>query len=611
MRKSIGFFKIIEYTLISFFFVVCFLTFLKVQLWDYDFWWHIATGRYIVSTGSLPDNDPFSYTSTLEENKNQFPERENFILKQYWLSQIVFYFIYDYAGPKGIILFRALLLTLTLILVFRRLHRWSVSLPVSFIFLFTLFSLLTNATGERPVLFTILFTGAAFFILEDFQDNRDKKILLLIPLMFFWSNMHGGFVAGVAIIGVYMFGEGIKKMIKKSNYTKNESALFYTTAVLALLASFVNPTGWHAFAIAFSPQYKPFTQGIQEYASPIFLYAGKVAPVNYWYVFLVILFPLILAVRNKRLDITHIMLLSGFLAMSISAIRFIEYYALSAAMVLGRESDILIKDLLRKRFSSRTYEKILAGLVVAALFSLLLFTIGFFKFEMFALNVAKEFSVPIGAVDYIEKNALSGNMFNDYGYGGYLEWRLYPKYKTFIDSRGLNIAVMNEFRWITGTVGYENFSGEVSESIAKIPLWERLLYHYNINFMLLSMFDIFAQIPPVIFQLIESDKWAPVYCDSISIIFVRNNDQNSAIIKKDRISKEIVLNRIVVSGIRYALNNKVNPRSLISIGDTFHKMGRLNDALTAYQYALKRMPENQIIQVRITRIEAEITSKSK
>ena len=611
MWKSISSFKTVEYALISLFFVVCFLTFLKVDLWDYDFWWHIATGRYIVETGSLPDKDPFSYTSTLEENKNQFPEREDFILKQYWLSQIFFYFIYEHTGVKGIIFLRSLLLTLTLVVVFWRLLKWSVSFPVSFIFLFTLFSLLTNATGERPVLFTILFTGIVFFILENFRDNRDKKIFLLIPLMLLWANMHGGFIVGVIIITVYIFGEGVKKVIGRSKYTKKESVLFYAAAVLALLASFANPMGWRALTIAFSPKYKPFTQGIQEYASPFFLYTEKIVPVNYWYIFMAVLFPIVLIVRNKKIDGIHIVLLSGFFIMSVSAIRFIEYYIIIAAMILGRESDVMIRGLLRKRFSSNAHEKILAGLTVFALFSLLLFAFGVYKSKQFTFDIAKGYSVPVKAVDFIEENHLSGNMLNDYGYGGYLTWRLYPKYKTFIDSRGLNIAVMTEFQWITGTVGYENFSGEVDSSITKIPLWERLADHYDINFMLLSIFDIFTQIPPVIFQLVESDKWVPIYCDYISVIFVRNTELNSDIIKKHTIPKEVVYNTIIFRGATHALFNKVNPRSLIAIGDIFFKMGRLKDALTAYQYALNRMPTNPAIQEKVTKIEAEITSKSK
>lgn len=609
--KSARIFRAIKFFIITLFFIGIFLALLRVALWDYDFWWHVATGRYIVSTGSLPDKDPFSYTSTLEENKNKFPERENFILKQYWLSQVIFYLIYDNADAKGIILLRTILLVATLLLVFWRLQRWSVSFPVSFIFVFTLFSLLTSSTGERPVLFTIFFTVLTFFILEDFKDKKDKRIFLLIPIMLLWSNMHGGFILGVAVIMVFILGEGIKIILRKTVYSGREISLFYAATIIALAFSFINPTGWDAFSIAFSSKYKPFTQGIQEYASPFFLYKEKVYPVNYWYISLVALFPALIIIRKRKIDLTHIILLSGLLMMSLSAIRFIVYYGLIASMIIGKELDIFIKEILRTRFSEEAYEKMLNVLTIVAILSVILYISGIHKFEKFRFGIAKGRSVPAAAVDFIEENRLSGNMFNDYGYGGYLAWRLYPQHKTFIDSRGLNIGVMTEFSWITQTVGYTDFSGGIDASIATTPLWERLINHYDINFMLLAPFDIYAQLQPLIFQLIESDKWVPVYCDFISIIFVRNVDQNGSIIKKSRLSKEVIYNRIAVRGIDYALFNKVNPRSLISIGDTFYKMGRLEDALTAYQYALKRMPNNPMIQEKINQVEAEIAINNK
>src|SRR3972149_7888916 len=84
--------------LISSFFYV----FISAKLFDSDFWWHISTGRYIVETGSIPDKDPFSYTSNLVENRNLFQERENFILKQYWLGQGIFFFFYDFSWSGGV-----------------------------------------------------------------------------------------------------------------------------------------------------------------------------------------------------------------------------------------------------------------------------------------------------------------------------------------------------------------------------------------------------------------------------------------------------------------------------------------------------------------------------
>ena len=580
-----------------------------MDLWDYDFWWHIATGRYIITEGHLPENDPFSFTSTMEENNNLFPERENFILKQYWLGQIIFYLLYQYTGPKGIILLRSSLYIMTLLFVLWRLQRWSVSIPVSFISVFSLFMLMTSRlTGERPVLFTILFTAVLFFILEDFKDKKDKRIFLVLPLMLLWSNLHGGFILGAVIIVIFMFSEGLKIILKRSVYTRRELTTFYIATILALGFSFINPTGWEAFAIAFSSKYKPFVDGIQEYDSLFVVYRERLSSTNSWYVALAVLFPVVLLIRNRRLDFTHIMLLSVLLIMSVSAVRFQCYYGIIAAMIIWREIDIWLKDMFRIRFSEQVYGKLLNWLTLATLFSLILFMASFTSFKSPGFNVASAYSVPERAVDFVEKNRLKGNMFNDYGYGGYLTWRLYPREKTFIDSRALNFTIMTEFGWIVRAVD-SIYRKEPSPT--KGPLWERLLSHYNINLMFLSLHDVHGTVLPVVFKLSESDKWAPVYCDPISIIFVKNNEQNRNVIERFRLSKEVIYNTIIYKSANLALLKRVNPRPLMSLGETFYKMGRLNDAIKAYQYALKRMPESPVIKGRLAQIESELKMKEK
>jgi hypothetical protein len=588
--------------------LIFFLHFLRINLWDHDLWWHIATGRYIVTERHLPEKDPFSFTSEMEENNNLFPERENFILKQYWLGQVIFYLLYDYAGPKGIILLRSSLYIMTILFVLWRLQRWSVSLPVSFISVFSLFMLMTaRLTGERPVLFTILFTAVLFFILEDFKDKKDKRIFLLLPLMLLWSNLHGGFILGVVIIMIFMLGEGLKIILRRSIYTRREIILFYAATIAALVFSFINPTGWDAFVIALSSKYKPFIEGIQEYDSPFVVYRERLSVINYWYVALAVLFPIVLIIRNRKLDFTHIILLSVLLIMSVSAVRFVDYYGIIAVMVMGKEIDVWIKNLFKIRFSEQKHVKLMRWLTVASLFSLIFFIAGStFKSPGFAL--ARNYSVPEKAVDFIEKNRLKGNMFNDFAYGGYLTWRLYPKEKTFIDTRALNFTVMTEFGWIVRTV---DSIYRTEPSPTKGPLWERLLNHYNINFVFLNPHDVHGTVLRIIFKLTESDKWAPVYCDPISIIFVRNTEQNRHVIEKSRLSKEVIYNTLIYQSAKLALLKTVNPRPLMSLGETFYQMGRLDDAIKAYQYALKRMPESPVIKARLAQIKSEMKMKEK
>lgn len=595
--------------IIIFAFVILLSTFLyvylSVSLFDSDFWWHIATGKYIVETGTIPDRDPFSFTANREENRNLLPERENFLLKQYWLGQTIFYLIFDLFGPKGIIALRALILFMALLLVLWRLTRLKVSFYIIFVFIFFVYLDLARFTGERPVLFTILFTVLTFIILEEFKQNKTKIILLLIPLMLLWANLHGGFIIGVVIIGINMIFEGIKIILKKADYTKQEISLFYIVTILALGASYINPTGWEAFSIAISPKYKFLETGIQEYQSPFVLYFNKLSSIDYGYVLLVVLFPVILLLRNRKIDVTNVVLLAGLFIMAVKSGRYTIYYVSIAAIVLGKETDILVRQLFT-RISEKTFTKIHTAFAVLALISSLIFFVGVFKFQWLQMDVARGSFVPEKTVDFIEENKLEGNMLNTATYGGYIAWRLYPWKKTFIDTRWLNYTVQQEFAWIANTV--ESLSGKELTK-GKKPLWKRLLKNYDINFVVIETLDVYGNVPKLLLTLTEDDDWAPVYAEPMAFVFIRNIPENSTIIKKFRLQKDQVYNTVIIVAAQMAIYKQSNPKYLTTLGKTFYSMGRLNDALTAYEYALQRFPKEQYAHDMIARIKSELKDK--
>ena len=53
------------------------------------------------------------------------------------------------------------------------------------------------------------------------------------------------------------------------------------------------------------------------------------------------------------------------------------------------------------------------------------------------------------------------------------------------------------------------------------------------------------------------------------------------------------------------------PKYLLSLAETFHKMGRLKDSVTAYEYALKRSPHKEEIRKEIEKIEDELKEKTR
>lgn len=597
-------------TLLSFFilFSAFSYNYLSVKLWDYDFWWHIATGRYIVENGHLPSSDPFSYTSELAENKNLYPLWESFILKQYWLAQIIFYLIYKTFGDMGIIILRSLILMSVVLSVFWGLKRKDVNFYISFPFVFLTYLTTLTYTGERPVLFTLLFSVLVFLLIDGFKNNRTKTIFLLIPLMLLWANMHGGFIIGDIIIVVFIIGETLNIILRRFTYAKHELLIFYSVAVLSIAVSYINPNGFAAFIIALSPTYKIFQSGIQEYQSVFYLYRNNIRSIDIGYIALAAIFPiiLILRVRARKMDLSHIILLSGLLFMSITALRFMIYYVAIGAIVLGREANHLIEGLFANRGFLRKQKWLLNAFAVIILLSSIAYTIGVINFERFKFAKATRYSVPEGAVNFIEGKRLSGNIYNDFGFGGYVTWRLYPWKKTFIDTRSLNSTVISESKWII--LATESIKNKKLRD-GKIPLWERLLDHYNIDLILLSNLDTFGTVPPLLITLLESDKWVPVYVDLISVIFIRNSENNLKIIKKYKVPRDDVYNAVVIQATQWALFKENNPLYLISLGDIFHKMGRMNDALTAYEYALKRFPRNHPGRLKVEEMKRKMESK--
>jgi hypothetical protein len=586
-------------------FFTFFYSYLSVPLWDYDFWWHISTGRYISENGHLPEKDPFSYTSDLAENKNLLPRYETLILKNYWLCQIFFYEIYKTFGAMGMIILRSLILMLVVLFVYWGLRRDSVKFYIIFPFVFLTWYTTMSFTGERPVLFTLLFSVLSFLLLDSFKKTRARTIFFLIPLMLLWANLHAGFIIGDIIIAAFITGETLDIMLKRTAYTKNELFVFYSVTMSSIAVSGINPNGFSALIVSLSPGFRIMTAGSQEYQSVFPLYWSKIRSMDIGYIILLALSPLILILRARKMNLSHIILLSGFLLMSIVSLRFIAYFVAIGTLIVGREINHVIGKLFEKGTSKKAQTLLTGIFAVIILLSTVVYAVGVVKFEKFRFKKAIWYSVPKGAVDFIEKNRLSGNIFNDFGFGGYLTWRLYPWKKTFVDTRTLNYTIDKEYEWILKTVESIK-SKELPEG--KTPLWKRLLDHYNVNIILLDTLGVQGGVPPLLLKLMEDDTWVPVYVDLISIVFVRNTEDNQDIIKIFRVPKEMVYNAVTVRAIEWAMMTG-NPAYLTALGDIFFKRGMLKDGITAYEYAAKRLPFNHSFRLKIEQIEKQMESK--
>ena len=110
-------------------------------------------------------------------------------------------------------------------------------------------------------------------------------------------------------------------------------------------------------------------------------------------------------------------------------------------------------------------------------------------------------AAPKAALDFVRKAGITGNVFNNYGFGGYLIFKEIP---TFIDGRAPPYT--------------DNFLREYFDAVrlADIKGAFQLLDQYKVTWALLRPTD------PLAKALAESKQWHDVYSDKYSVVLVRS-----------------------------------------------------------------------------------------
>lgn len=119
---------------------------------------------------------------------------------------------------------------------------------------------------------------------------------------------------------------------------------------------------------------------------------------------------------------------------------------------------------------------------------------------------------PVDAVQFMKKERLTGNMFNNDEFGDYIIYAAWPEYKVFFDGR---------------SDMYGEKIGEEYLKVAGIKTgWDKVLMKYNINWI------IYNANSPLSNLLLERNDWKLIYADKVANIFVKNTLENQRLINK-------------------------------------------------------------------------------
>ncbi len=446
---------------------------------------HLLMGRYIVETRSIPRVEMFSYLYA------GLP-----YVAHEWFADVVYYLAYWSLGLGGVVLVTALLIAST----FSVLYSAVVSRTQEP--LLTLFLVAWGAACSywhwvaRPHLFSMLFLSIWLVMVDRIARGRRVRLWLLPALMAIWANTHAEFVAGFLVLLAYLAGWVWIWLRERSDADAAVLRNLALTTGLSAVASLLNPFGMDAWrtVLAYLTN-NQLMSTILEARAPDFSSSAFAAEFS-----LMIFALLILGLRKGRVPPAHAILLAGFTALALRSGRNIHLYSIVAPFALaGPLVDIAETGFLRRLAAGFARVEaqlrgavwpVLTVLVCAAL--LVTGRIGAdYKFDPTIF--------PVESMHWLRANPQSGRMFNDFLWGGYLVWNLWPSQQDFIDSQ------MDT----TGAATRQYLTVQNLESG-----WQSVLDRYQVAWAIVPINS------PLSHQLV-ADGWRVLHQDTTAIILRR------------------------------------------------------------------------------------------
>jgi len=483
------------------------------QIVDNDVFFHVKVGQYILENQSIPAQDVFSHTI------NGRPWLNN-----QWFAEIIFYLIYSFLNLNGLILFKTIILCSVFLIMFSTFFKRN---EYSWLYFFIAALSVIISSGrfiERPENLTLLFTAIYLYIFI-----KGRRFLPVIPIIqLFWVNIHGGFVIGLFLTAFFVTGEIIEtkipyfsKLRPKGNSLKLGNLFMLLLAVF--FVCFANPYGYKLAAYPLSFMGNKFLQkNVLEWLSPFLYIHMNREDIILSFILLFILCVLSFILNIKKMRPFLLLCFMAFLYLGLLARRNLTLFAIFSSIFFGLNiTSIIDRSLTLKRILSkaRTTMSICLILILGAL----IFSIATNRYynwlgvpQDFGLGVSRTLE-PVLASNFIKENDIKGNLFNDYDFGAYFIYSLYPSQRGFIDGR-------------IDTYGEDFYKNDYMAFLSgDINTVKKLSDKYKIDIFVLKM----GKEQPLMSNLLKDSKgFKLVYFDEASVIIARDTEQNEELISK-------------------------------------------------------------------------------
>jgi len=405
---------------------------------DPDFGWRLVGGGVFAQNG-LPQKDIFSYTMPTFA-----------WVDHAWSQSILINYLYTRFGQTGTSFLYMLLPLLSLFIVAQTLKDYlndkDFFKNIGFIFggrfffskflhlspqnfgFFAGFPFWLGAStfmifsGVRVQLASWLLMAILYFIL--FAKGQYKKLRYYLPVFFLiWANLHGSFLSGLMALTVFI--------LLKSYREKHILISDYLLILFSFLLTLVNPYGvgiWRE--VISSVTDSNLRSNIIEWMPAFFMFDLSI-------IFLMVVSFVFIFHYKSKFTLEEIGLFLLFSFQAIFTRRHLPLWSIFAVPVAVKGIYYLYQDAKRTKLSKERFNKVYKW---AWIISIIFFVIDGNTAFSEALKLREGKYYPSEAVNYLSENIPKGEIFSDYGWGGYLIWKL-PAKKVFVDGR------MPSWRW--------------------------------------------------------------------------------------------------------------------------------------------------------------------
>lgn len=477
---------------------------------------HFLTGKIILETHQIPKTNLFSYTYP------NFP-----FINHHWLSEVIFYITYQAIGFNGLLIFSTIIVALAFSLVFFFSLKQANNIEALSIASLLLFRVLFERTDVRPEIFSFLFLSIFIFILYKYKKQQTKWIFILPVIELLWVNMHIYFPVGIAVIGLFLIDSII---IRKKIYCRYIGILAIVFLGIVFTV-FLNPNGVTGALYPFRV-FQNYGYSIEENQNIFFLWNYSHKPtIIFFALSAIILFCALFSSLKKTKPIDWLLAIF-FTILAIINIRSFPLFVFGAFIPFVRSlSFVKVRPLQRS--------DLFKNAVLPALFAIFIWQI----IEVSSLK-GIGFGVEKGAekgVDFFINQNLKGPIFNNFDIGSYLEYKLYPKEKVFVDGRP------------------EAYPADFFQK-AYIPMQEnseifnKISGQYSFNSIIFAHTDQTPWAALFLKQIINNKNWRLIYLDDYIVIFIKETKENQKVVREINDSS-LDINSLYRLAIFY---NKVN-----------------------------------------------------